>query len=114
VREVAELAYHDYLTKELPQHEILGEMVTRQMKYYPTVTREDFEHQGRITTLLDSGKLQVDLGLPPLDPTRDRVMMCGSPGLLRDLKVILEKRGFKEGSTTTPGDYVIERAFVEQ
>ena len=114
VREVAELAYHDYLTKELPQHEILGEMVTRQMKYYPTVTREDFEHQGRITTLLDSGKLQADLGLPPLDPTRDRVMMCGSPGLLRDLKVILEKRGFKEGSTTTPGDYVIERAFVEQ
>jgi ferredoxin--NADP+ reductase len=114
VREVAELAYRDYLTHELPQHEILGEMVRGQLHYYPTVTREAFEHQGRITTLLETGKLQADLGLPPLDPTRDRIMMCGSPGLLRDLKVILEQRGFKEGSTTTPGDYVIERAFVEQ
>jgi len=114
VREVAELAYRDYLTQELPQHEILGEMVRSQLHYYPTVTREAFEHQGRITTLLETGKLQADLGLPPLDPTRDRIMMCGSPGLLRDLKVILEQRGFKEGSTTTPGDYVIERAFVEQ
>jgi ferredoxin--NADP+ reductase len=114
VREVAELAYRDYLTHELPQHEILGEMVRGQLHYYPTVTREAFEHQGRITTLLESGKLQADLGLPPLDPTRDRIMMCGSPALLRDLKVILEQRGFKEGSTTTPGDYVIERAFVEQ
>ena len=114
VREVAELAYRDYLTHELPQHESLGEMVRGQLHYYPTVTREAFEHQGRITTLLETGKLQADLGLPPLDPTRDRIMMCGSPGLLRDLKVILEQRGFKEGSTTTPGDYVIERAFVEQ
>jgi ferredoxin--NADP+ reductase len=114
VREVAELAYRDYLTHELPQHEILGDMVRGQLHYYPTVTREAFEHQGRITTLLETGKLQADLGLPPLDPTRDRIMMCGSPGLLRDLKVILEQRGFKEGSTTTPGDYVIERAFVEQ
>jgi ferredoxin--NADP+ reductase len=114
VREVAELAYRDYLSHALPQHEILGEMVRRQLHYYPTVTREAFEHQGRITTLLETGKLQADLGLPPLDPTRDRIMMCGSPGLLRDLKVILEKRGFKEGSTTAPGDYVVERAFVEQ
>jgi ferredoxin--NADP+ reductase len=87
---------------------------SRQMHYYPTITREAFEHQGRITTLLETGKLQADLGLPALDPARDRIMMCGSPGLLRDLKVILEKLGFKEGSTTTPGDYVIERAFVEQ
>ncbi len=114
VREKAELAYYDYLKTELPAHEFLGEMVTDQMLYYPTVTREAFEHQGRITDLLESGKLQTDLGLPALDPANDRIMICGSPGLLRDLKSILEARHFKEGSTTTPGDYVIERAFVEQ
>jgi ferredoxin/flavodoxin---NADP+ reductase len=114
VREVAELAYQDYLTNELPRHEFLGEMVSRQMLYYPTVTREAFRNQGRITTLLETGKLQADLSLPALDPAHDRVMICGSPGLLKDLKQQLDARGFKEGSTTMPGDYVIERAFVEQ
>ncbi len=114
VRLVAELAYHDYLVQELPDHEYLGEMVSNQMLYYPTVTREPFKNQGRITTLLETGKLQADLGLPKFDPATDRAMICGSPALLHDLKVILEKRGFLEGNTTKQGDFVVERAFVEQ
>jgi len=114
VRDVAELAYREYLTHELPDHEFLGEMVTKQMLYYPTVTREPFVNQGRVTTLIESGKMQADLGLPPLDPANDRVMLCGSPGMLRDLKHMLEKRGFMEGNTTKQGDFVIERAFAEQ
>jgi ferredoxin--NADP+ reductase len=114
VRDVAELAYREYLTHELPDHEFLGEMVTKQMLYYPTVTREPFVNQGRVTTLIETGKMQSDLGLPPLDPANDRVMLCGSPGMLRDLKHMLEKRGFMEGNTTKQGDFVIERAFAEQ
>jgi ferredoxin--NADP+ reductase len=114
VRDVAELAYREYLTHELPDHEFLGEMVTNQMLYYPTVTREPFMNQGRVTTLIETGKMQSDLGLPPLDPANDRVMLCGSPGMLRDLKHMLEKRGFMEGNTTKQGDFVIERAFAEQ
>jgi len=114
VREVAELAYHEYLTSELPDHEFLGEMVTEQMLYYPTVTREPFKNQGRITTLLENGKLQKDLGLPKFDPEYDRAMLCGSPALLKDMKHLLESRGFLEGNTTKPGDFVVERAFVEQ
>ena len=114
VREVAELAYHDYLETELPADEYLGEMVRKQLLYYPTVTREPFKHQGRITDLLASGKLYADLGLPTMNPLEDRVMICGSPGLLKDLKASLEAQGFKEGNTMTPGDFVIERAFVEQ
>ncbi|MBB1073577.1 ferredoxin--NADP reductase [Rhodoferax sp. 4810] len=114
VREVAELAYNEYLTVELPDHEFLGEMVTAQMLYYPTVTREPFKNQGRITTLLETGKLQKDLGLPKFDPEYDRAMLCGSPALLKDMKHLLESRGFLEGNTTKPGDFVVERAFVEQ
>ncbi|WP_088280448.1 ferredoxin--NADP reductase [Ideonella sp. A 288] len=114
VREVAELAYHDYLETELPKHEFLGEMVSNQLKYYPTVTREPFKYTGRITTLIENGKLFTDLGVPPINPAEDRVMICGSPGLLKDLKGMLDARGFKEGNTSTQGDYVIERAFVEQ
>ena len=114
VREVAELAYHDYLMHELPQHEFLGEMVTNQFLYYPTVTREPFRNQGRMTDLLEAGKIEADLGLSKLDPANDRVMLCGSPAMLRDLKHMLEQRGFLEGNTTKPGDFVVERAFVEQ
>lgn len=113
VREVAELAYRDYLTNELPQHEFLGELVRDKLRYYPTVTREAFEHQGRITELIDNGRMAADLGLPALDPAHDRAMLCGSPAMLKDLKALLEARGFKEGNTTTPGDFVVERAFVE-
>ena len=114
VREVKELAYHDYITQELPEHEFLGEMVKEKLLYYPTVTREPFRNQGRSTDLINNGKLFTDLGLPEMNPAEDRAMICGSPGLLRDLKAIFDARGFKEGNTTTPGDYVIERAFVEK
>lgn len=113
VRQAAELAYRDYLTRVLPQDEALGDYVTNQMLYYPTVTRENFIHQGRITTVMDNGQLARDLGLPALDPAHDRIMICGSPGLNKDMRSILDARGFIEGNTTTPGDYVVERAFVD-
>jgi ferredoxin--NADP+ reductase len=114
VREVKELAYHDYITQELPKHEFLGEMVSKQLLYYPTVTREPFRNQGRLTDAMESGKMFSDLGLPALDPASDRVMICGSPQMLKDLKHMLEERQFQEGNTTKPGDFVIERAFAEQ
>jgi len=114
VREVKELAYREFLTETLPEHEFLGDMVKQQLRYYPTVTRETFENQGRITDLIESGKLFHDLGTPALDPAVDRVMICGSPAVLRDLKSMFEQRQFKEGNTSKPGDFVIERAFAEQ
>ena len=113
VRQVNELAYHDYITRELPAHEFLGEMVSQQLLYYPTVTREPFRNQGRITDLIDNGKLFADLGLPVLNPETDRVMICGSSAMLRDLKVLCEARGLAEGNTSTPGAFAIERAFVD-
>ncbi|MBB5368216.1 MULTISPECIES: ferredoxin--NADP reductase [unclassified Janthinobacterium] len=114
VRQVDELAYHDLLVDHLPNHEFLGEMVTDKLRYYPTVTREDFRNTGRITELIENGKLFEDLGVPALDPAVDRVMICGSSDMLRDLKEMLEERGFKEGNTSTPGDFVVERAFAEK
>jgi len=113
VRQVSDLAYHDYLLEELPRHPYLGECVSRQLLYYPTVTREAFVHQGRITELLDSNRLIEDLGLEPLDPAQDRAMICGSIDMLRDLSAMLDARGFViSPSQGTPGDYVIERAFA--
>jgi len=114
VRQKDELAYHDLLTEHLPAHEVLGDLVSSQLRYYPTVTREAYRNMGRVTELIETGRLFDDLQLPPFDRESDRVMICGSPGMLRDLKQMLEGRGFREGSTSAPGDFVIERAFVEQ
>jgi len=114
VRQKDELAYHDMLVEHLPAHEFLGEMVTSQLRYYPTVTREAYRNMGRVTDLIETGKLFNDLKMPELDPSEDRVMICGSPGMLKDLKHMLEGRGFNEGNTSKPGDFVIERAFAEQ
>lgn len=114
VRQVDELAYHDLLVEHLPNHEFLGELVSSKLRYYPTVTREQYKNMGRITELITSGKLFTDLGVEPFNPEVDRVMICGSPGMLRDLKRLLEEGGFAEGNTSTPGHFVIERAFAEQ
>ena len=114
VRQADELAYHDLVVEHLPQHEFLGELISKQLLYYPTVTREAYRNMGRVTDLIETGKMQADLGLPPLDAAHDRVMICGSPGMLKDLKHMLEGKGFTEGNTSRPGDFVIERAFAEQ
>ena len=114
VRQVEELAYHDLLVEHLPNHEFLGDLVSSKLRYYPTVTREAYRNTGRVTDLIESGKLFEDLEVPPLDPAVDRIMICGSSDMLRDLKEMLETRGFKEGNTSTPGDFVIERAFAEK
>jgi ferredoxin--NADP+ reductase len=115
VRLVSELAYGEYLKNELPNDEFLGEMVTNQFIYYPTVTREAFKQTGRLTTAIESGQLFHDIGLPPLDPAVDRAMICGSPAMLKETSEMLDARGFKVSpSLGQPGDYVFERAFVEK
>ena len=100
--------------EELPAHELVGEQVRSQLIYYPTVTREPFRNQGRVTDLLASGKLPADVGLPPLDASTDRVMICGSPAMLRDVSSLLDSRGFDEGNSGEPGAYLYERAFAEK
>lgn len=113
VRRVSDLAYRDYLTTELPNHEYLGEYTRDQFLYYPVVSREPFQTTGRITELTKSGQMTSDLGLPPLDPAHDRAMICGSMEMLKDTSDMLDEMGFKiSPSQGTAGDYVIERAFV--
>ncbi len=115
VRHISELAYADFIKEELPNNEFLGEAIRAKLTYYPTVTRDPFHNRGRLTHLIESGKLFADLGLPPLDPVQDRAMICGSPGLLKDVCALLNARGFfVSPHIGEPGQYVIERAFVER
>lgn len=114
VRQVNDLAYSDFIERELAEDEFLGELVRDKLIYYPTVTREPFRNQGRLTDLLVSGKLAADVGLPPVNTEDDRFMLCGSPSMLKETCHILNEFGFQEVRHGDAGHYVIERAFVEQ
>ncbi|MEO8161117.1 MAG: ferredoxin--NADP reductase [Arenimonas sp.] len=115
VRHAGDLAYADYIRRELPRHEFLGEQISRQLLYYPAVSREQFVHHGRLTTLLDEGRMAADLGLPSIDPSQDRFMICGSPSMLADFRRILDSRGFLASPKIgVSGHYLFERAFVEK
>jgi ferredoxin--NADP+ reductase len=79
VRWNSELGYFNYLTETLPNNEFFGEQVKDKLIYYPTVTRDEFSTQGRLTDKIRDGKLFEDINLPALNPETDRVMICGSP-----------------------------------
>jgi ferredoxin--NADP+ reductase len=113
VREVSELAYSDYIENVLPNDEYIGEIVKEKLVYYPTVTREPFKNNGRLTTLMSCGKLFLDLKQPQPNLVDDRFMICGSPSMLKELVDMLESKGFIEARNVEPGHFVIERAFVE-
>src|SRR3954471_17728961 len=113
-RHVSELAYGEELVAKLRDDDLFGPLLSEKLVYYPTVTREPFRNRGRITDLITSNQLFSDLHQGPLDIETDRIMMCGSPAMLEELKVMFEGRGFLEGSHSTPGHFVIEKAFVER
>ncbi|WP_037587036.1 ferredoxin--NADP reductase [Stenoxybacter acetivorans] len=115
VRHQRDLAYYDRFTQELPNHEYLGELVREKLIYYPIVSREEYVHKGRLTDLMRSGKLFDDIGLPEINPENDRGMICGGPDMLRDTCNVLNEFGLKiSPKMGQRGDYVIERAFVDQ
>ena len=115
VRFVSELAYADYIREHLPQNEFFGHSVRDKLIYYPTVTREPYVNRGRLTDLIESGRLFEDVSLPGLNPEQDRVMICASPSMLTDTSALLDRKGFRiSPHVGTPGHYVIERAFVER
>ena len=113
-RYINELTYQRLITHELKHNEYFGDSVKEKLIYYPAVTREPYKNYGRITNLLQTGKLIDDIGTPALDPENDRFMLCGSPGMLKSLTEILDDRGFSETRKSDLGEYVIERAFVEK
>jgi ferredoxin--NADP+ reductase len=114
VRHIADLVYRDFITEELPKNEFFGEEARHKLLYYPTVTREPFRNQGRITDLVQSGKMFSDLGIGGLDHEHDRVMICGNPHMMTELCGQLEDLGFDQGSHAGAGGYVIEKAFAEK
>ena len=114
VRETQELAYRELFEADIFDDELVGDCARSQLVYYPTVTRDAFHRPGRITARIESGDFFTDLGMPGdrFDPETDRVMLCGSMAMIKDVAAMLDAHGLVEGSNNEPGDYVLERAFV--
>lgn len=113
-RYINELTYQRLITHELKHNEYFGDSVKEKLIYYPAVTREPYINYGRITSLLQTGRLIEDIGTPALNLEDDRFMLCGSPRMLESLTEILDDLGFSETRKSDLGEYVIERAFVEK
>ncbi len=115
-RDVAELEYGRQLIDGIRQDEMLAELMgegfSDKLLYYPTTTREESGHMGRITDNLTSGKAFADLGIEGIDPEHDRGMVCGSLDFNTDMKTVLEGFGLEEGANSDPKHYVVEKAFV--
>ena len=112
-REIEELKYGEELVEICNNDPLVGEFAKGRLIHYTSVTREDFPRMGRITDLMESGKLFDDLGVPPINPDVDRAMICGSMAMLNDTKDMLEKFNLVEGSNARPASFVVERAFVD-
>jgi ferredoxin--NADP+ reductase len=113
-RQVSELAYGEQLVENLREDELFGPLLAEKLTYYPTVTREPFRNRGRITDLITSTQIFNDIGQEPLNIEGDRIMMCGSPAMLEELRQMFDARDFVEGNHSEPGHFVIEKAFVER
>ncbi|MEQ8666987.1 MAG: ferredoxin--NADP reductase [Rhodospirillales bacterium] len=112
-RTVAELQYGYDIVGSLEADPLIGEFVEGKLIHDTSVTQEDYHRVGRITSRIENGQLFKEIRKAPLDPATDRVMICGSIGMLKDTAALVEARGFTEGSNSQPGDYVVEKAFAD-
>ncbi len=113
-RYINELSYQKLITHELQDNEYFGDDVKQKLIYFPAVTREPFKNFGRINSLIESGNLMQEIGLPPLCKEDDRFMLCGSPAMLKSISGLLDQLGFAETRKSDFREYVVERAFVEK
>jgi len=107
VRDGDDLAYYaDLLTafKDHPQDGELHEMVAELLDYKAIITGQG---DRRITTQLAIGELSIDV-------IQDKVMLCGNIEFNKQVAAWCEQHSMKEGSLRDPGQYVIERAFVDK
>ena len=111
-RDRAELTYGIELIENLASDPLIGELTQGRVTHYATTTREVTPRMGRITRLIENGRFFEDLGIAPFSTETDRVMICGSMNMINDVKALVEGFGFREGSLSQPGDFVVERAFV--
>ena len=107
-----ELRYSFDTVKAALEDQLVGEFATGRLKHFASATREESEHMGRITNLIATGEFFEALKIAPFNAVTDRIMLCGSTSMIKDIRHLIEPQGFIEGSNSRPGSFVVERAFV--
>lgn len=108
VRRADEFAYHEELTR-LSQNPPTAArlLVVRSITREQMAADDPLLLNGRITTLLDNGELENKVGLP-ITEASSRIMMCGNPEMIEDMRRILHKRGLRPCRRALPGQFVTE------
>lgn len=107
VRDAKDLAYTEDLQSAFKGHPVDGElheMVSAVLDYRPIITGQG---EARITYQLVSGQL-------PINIKEDKIMVCGNLEFNHEVANWCQSQGMREGSIREPGQYVVERAFVER
>ena len=107
-----DLAFGELILELRKSDIILSDLDITKLKYFPTLTREKFVNTGRITALISSGHFFRDAGIGDFSYDTDKAMVCGSLEFNKEMASILKAKGMEEGSISSPGDFVLERAFV--
>ena len=111
-RTITELSYSQSILQECNNDELLKEFIDNKLISYQSTTRDNYLVTGRITKLISTNKLFNDLKINSIS-SDDRFMFCGSMGLNNDLKKIMIKNNLSEGANNNPGEFVLEKAFVD-
>lgn len=107
VRTQAELTYREWLDELLQQEYI--QPYAHKFKFIPIVTREEVEGclEQRITDLLAQGELERVAGLE-LIPEDSRVLICGNPQMVEEVRLMLKQRDMNLALTRKPGQVAVE------
>lgn len=73
----------------------------------PALLEPSSRLHGRLTTLIENEELEKKAGIP-LDITSSRVMLCGNPAMIEEMRALLHQRGMKPARRATPGQFITE------
>ena len=107
VREAKDLVYRGEIAA-LTQTELFAPQAHK-LRFVPVVTREIIPGalQQRLTTLVKNQELERFVSLP-LDQDRARILVCGNPQMLDEMRDLLTERGFRPDRSREPGNFAFE------
>ena len=113
VRYAAELAYRDEITAIIREH-TLGKLPAR-LRYIPVVTRELWPDilSARIPQLIEDGRLEHTANLK-LELNRSRIMVCGNPEMIGELRGLFTARNFHTNRRAAPGQLAFENYWLNK
>ena len=113
VRYAVELAYRDEIMAIIQEH-TLGTLPAR-LRYIPVVTRELWLDMlwARIPQLIEDGRLEQTANLK-LDLNRSRIMVCGNPEMIRELRGLFIAKDFQTNRRAAPGQLAFENYWLNK